>query len=365
MIHMYYTGTQLCCTFCKRRELRVGLRLRLIGFFLEIFFFFTQLHSSHHLASAKTNTAPQYFINIVTIYDNNHLKGLVATTEVRVPQKYFLIDLVDREEGTAMGTKITMFALFISNLTDSIELLKLQDMMYQSQQPLVAASISTDYNDLDEAIEDSNSLFRSSQYVLLVGSITGLLHSIIVTSKLYIESNRTLPFQNFCTWSLLVTVVANVVRVVRSCDVMGFVGVIPYFIARPLYTLPIALLITCSLGTFFFWMEAASQIQHSLNMRFTRRKKRLKVAAFLLSLLVIAAEVCISSLSVLGKIYGTVMIVPMVYFITMSLVISGSIFTVRKRKISSLSSSPLHSMHVPILLLSLFLSPVLCRRHTR
>ena len=86
--------------------------------------------------------------------------------------------------------------------------------------PLVASLITSDYNNMDEAITYPFSLFRIGHHILWPITLLCFIDSVRVTIKYYRLNNKSLPL-NYCSCSLLITILANIFRIPRAIDVCG------------------------------------------------------------------------------------------------------------------------------------------------
>ncbi len=141
-----------------------------------------------------------------------------------VPQKYFAYDEINTELHTVYGMTVDIFVTTIGGNQSSVDtIVNLHDAAQKNKAALVIANIKTDHNYLDEAIDHPSSLFRICDYILILLSVLGLMHSVKVTIKYYQIKNGSLEL-NYCSVSLTVTVIANLARVARAIDPSGVSG---------------------------------------------------------------------------------------------------------------------------------------------
>jgi hypothetical protein len=276
--------------------------------------------SLSHLCSGSTSWHYSYVLYndqlLVSYIQNAGGIGLITSKESNVPQKYWSFDEMDKTANTVFGKKLNSFAIGIENQIAVDFLVDLFDrsLVGSSPTPVVASSLTEDYNNMDEAIDNYFSLFRICGYILCPLAMFCMYYSINVTRRYY-EINGGRLRVNYCTFSLMMTIMANTVRIVRAVDVLGYQGLIPFFYARPFYTFPNTIGLCSSLATLFFWIETNIRIQLALELKVFRSRRRLKIVTVTLAFMLIFVDVYISVASVFGTLQGNTALIPSVAFL--------------------------------------------------
>jgi hypothetical protein len=274
------------------------------------------------LCSQSVNLHDSYllFYNQITAF---YIQRAGAAAIIRqainsVPQKYFSFDEMDKAAQTVLGERIQTCLTTITAHSSVDRLVDLLDEAQRENISLVATSLTVDFDRMDEAMDKPFSLFRVSQYALVPLTLYCLGHSVAVTTKYYHIKDRSLP-PSYCSFSLIINVVANIMRAIRTIDTAGFQGTIPYFYARVIFTAPFCLGLCSALSTYFFWEEAVIHIQSSLDLRTAVVGKERKVAVVVISVLFIFVDLYISVRSVYGTLFGNITLIPAIALLVSSL----------------------------------------------
>jgi hypothetical protein len=137
-----------------------------------------------------------------------------------IPQKYWTFNEMDKSSRTVFGKELLIFVGFLQDRQSVVALVDLFHEARSKKVPLVVKSLTADSSEMDKAITNRASLFRLGHYLLITMATLGLWHSIRVTLKYFLIKGKSLPL-NYCTYSLIITVIANVFRVARSIDILG------------------------------------------------------------------------------------------------------------------------------------------------
>jgi hypothetical protein len=175
-------------------------------------------------------------------------------------------------------------------------------------------SVAPTLNPLDAAVTNPLSAFRILSNIYSVVAVACTVDSLRVLVKFYRIQGNNLPLRSYCTYSLVLIVIANVLRVVKSIDVMGFLQIYPFITARELYAVTYPLCASSILGTYFYWIDMISTIKASLALEVNVIGNAGKVILLFISFCFIGLEVLLTALGYKGRLPGDgVSLIPVVY----------------------------------------------------
>jgi hypothetical protein len=146
--------------------------------------------------------------------------GLIVNNENSIPQKFWKFDEIDKSRGTIFGVPVTIFLAVSPDPSVIGRLVDLLDASYKMGTPLYVSSLSIDGDKMDDAFTNPYSLYLTSHYILLAMVLMGSLDNGRVMVQYYSIRDGKIPV-NYCTFSLVITAVANVFRIARAIDVLG------------------------------------------------------------------------------------------------------------------------------------------------
>jgi hypothetical protein len=197
---------------------------------------------------------------------------------------------IDYEAHTVYGEYVDIIAGLAFGVSDVDTLVGSMKYFLDRNSTLVAQAISDTINPLDAAVNSSESLFSIVGYFNLGLSIVSVLFVVAVLRKFCLIQRSFVV--NYCSTALLMTLVANVLRVLRSVDFAGWRGSFEYTVARLFITVPPNLGVSCFILVSFFWFDSTTQITHALNMKFvTPPRPWVRHCLVLLSLLLVALDI--------------------------------------------------------------------------
>jgi hypothetical protein len=127
---------------------------------------------------------------------------------------------------------------------------------------------------------------------------------------------------------------------------LQYLRIYPAFPSRVVYSVTMAMGVTSLIATYFYWLDAISQINNTLKMKMARIHNRWKVVVVTVSALFIALDVAVTALSYYGRVPGPATLVSSLWGIA---VYSGGVtigIKVRKHhNLPSLVFTPLSSPH--------------------
>ncbi len=209
----------------------------------------------------------------------------------------------------------------VKNLVDSMR------FFFDRNSTLIVQAISDTMNPLDAAVNSSTSLFSIVGYANLALSIASFLYVISTLRRLYLQTYTCRL--NYCSTALLLTLVANALRVLRSLDFAGWRGTFNYTLARMFVTVPSNLGVAGFLLISCFWIDTTNQITSALNMKFVS-PPRPWVWNVLVTLSLLLVAIDISAFLLFensGKVSSVTSYVALTYS-GLFLILSGLIFVV-------------------------------------
>jgi hypothetical protein len=146
-----------------------------------------------------------------------------------------------------------------------------------------------------------HSLFRILSYVSLGFTIIGAMDLLRIVRNYFISNGRKFP-RNFNAFTLGINLVNVLIGTLTSIDSNGFLGIIPYVFARPLFSLQLSLSVCSMLCTTFSWMNRLDVIGKSVQMQLVTNPHHYYKNGLLFFLLVISAvDVYFSVVEIYGK----------------------------------------------------------------
>ncbi len=126
---------------------------------------------------------------------------------------------MDLKARTIFGKPTSIFGAYITDVNSKLfEYLK---MSYSTREPLRVALASPSVNTLDEALSNPASVFNVMQYLFTVIAVLCTFQSIATARKFYLLNKGNFPLFSFCTFSLVFIVGSNILRIIKSVDVLG------------------------------------------------------------------------------------------------------------------------------------------------
>jgi hypothetical protein len=132
--------------------------------------------------------------------------------------KFLDLPGLDIPGKSVFNTKIHIFGGQIPIFAKLTDLLK---ESFESKVPLVVKEVSPTDNLLDEAITSPTSVFRIMSNIYTVGSFMCIIETINVIIKFYRAQGNRIPLRSYCSISLALVLMANIMRFAKSIDVLG------------------------------------------------------------------------------------------------------------------------------------------------
>jgi hypothetical protein len=147
-------------------------------------------------------------------------EGFITHRETVTMTHTLNLPYLDRSKQTIYDTRIDTFATYIAGKGAWADLLDLLGESYEAQTPLLASVVSSSLNPLDTAVEDPLSGFRVLSNIFSIASLMCTVYNIRVLRRYYTVQGR-LPLNSYCTIGLLLNLTANILRMIKSVDVLG------------------------------------------------------------------------------------------------------------------------------------------------
>ncbi len=229
---------------------------------------------------------------------------------------------IDKEE--MFGTKVTIFTAYIIGKDNIKTVAEMLAVARRDRTAVVAYNVSSNLNPLDSALDDY-STYNVMSILLSIFSLTCILDNLYVLFQFYRIMDNRLPVKSYCTFSLLMILLSNVLRFIKSMDIVGYNGVFDALFARALFTITCTLSLCSIISTYSFWLAATRQITMSLHfIRVTNRTGTfLKIGMIVVSFMLVVLDILMTITSYYGKLNGGVAGAPVVVGITLYIVIAA------------------------------------------
>ncbi len=221
--------------------------------------------------------------------------------------------------GTVYNTRIDIFGAYIIGKDHQAEV-EARLAEAKSLNSTLVADIQDDVNMLDACLDGNYSVFKTMHFVLLTLSILSVTRTSVYL-VLYIKASKKVPL-TFCTVSLSLSMLADIVRCISALDVTGYRGIFSSDWVRVAYTMPLTLGIASGISYLFFWSETASVTMESLQLRIVKISMKSKILVVSLSLLLVTVDMIVSFLGFYGKAGSTIMAAPSLIFIAFMVFLS-------------------------------------------
>jgi hypothetical protein len=133
--------------------------------------------------------------------------------------KRLALPYMDLQRHTIFGKEIGIFCAYIPQSEDLSKMMDLFGKSYQLNVSVTVEARETP-NPLDGALSSSSSLFRILSYMFSAGSSFGILDACRVLLRHYRANQNSLPL-NYGSFSLVLIIFTNIVRLVASLDLLG------------------------------------------------------------------------------------------------------------------------------------------------